>query len=477
MSDAIFDACYALYGTYWRSKIAIRSTMFREQLDLHDDPAQFRECHSGRRAGKSDGAPKSACMDALDAGLNEVVLIGAETLKKARQLHWANVAATVRRFALPLVPNASDASWTNPAGGRIQFWGLNDSDAVEQIRGFELRSARFDEAATLAPMLRRLVVDVVEPALGNLGGTLTLYGTPSVTRAGPWFEICEGKEKHKWAHHHWDARANPHFRAGRGGAESWFAETLARNGWTWDSPTFQREYLGMFVDDATRRVVEYERAKHFLAQLPANYSAEWPHVAGADYGYNDAFATVVLAFDPDTARKYVVHAEKASHLTYDDAADVLRRVIERWRCSSVDCDPAGGGKPFYETVNRKYGAELGARVQSAHKVAGSLVESIRLQNTELRCGRLFVCAGAEPLAEEWQVLPWRDDYHTEVSESYPQDCFDAARYALMRMATWPARVRPPEESEAERLERQLREAAEQRAERDVSQMGVLAERF
>jgi hypothetical protein len=432
-------------------KEQIRQSMFPEQLALYTDSAQFKACHSGRRAGKSDGIPKGSVMDALGAGPNEVVILGSETLKKAKALHWQNVHSLVVRFQLPLRPNAQDAFWELPNGARLQFWGVADAGAVELLRGFKMRAAAFDEVRTYGSLLGRMVTDVIEPALGDTGGSLTLNGTPSHTRAGGWYDICAGAESHKWSVHHWDARQNPFFRAGKGGAEAWFQDILARNAWTWESATFQREYLGKFVDDSESMVVEYVPARDAILALPTNYSRDWPHVIGVDYGYNDAFAITTLTMCPwAPAARYFVHAEKAAHLTYDDAADMLRREIVRSGARVVVCDPAGGGKPFYETFNRKYGAQLGVNVRSAHKVAGSIVESIRFENTELRTGRLKVLLpAARALADEWQVLPWKDEWKQEPDDAFSQDCFDAGRYALMETIAYTPKNAPASPSDAD----------------------------
>jgi hypothetical protein len=486
-------------GPWWRAKEAIRKSMFEQQLALNDDPAQFKECHAGRRGGKSDGMPKSTAMDALDARLNEVVLIGAETLKKARALHWANLAAVVREFDLPLTPNGQDATWVNPQGGRVQFWGLNDANAVEELRGFKVRAARFDEAATLSPMLPRLVTDVLEPALGDLGGQLTLYGSPSKVRAGHWFEICEGKERGKWSHHHWDARQNPFFRSDRGGAAAWFAEVLERNHWTWETPAFQCEYLGLFVNDNNAMCVQYDATKHSLDALPGWYSPAARHVVGVDYGFNDSFSMVVQAVDPYSMARCFVYAWKAARLTYDDAADALKGVLERFGATDVVCDPAGGGKPFYETFNRKYGAKLGVSVRSAQRVAGSVVESYRFQNTELRTGRLHAFNGlikpldfeydldavkppdlrpaCGPLTDEWQVLPWKDEWKDEPDPAYENHCTDGGRYALTETLTWKPKEAPKSESAIEREEREHMERAARKARQLDNPMSKLKSRW
>jgi hypothetical protein len=517
---------------------AIRASMFKEQLELHDDPARFKCCPSGRRAGKSDGIPKSTVLDTLNAGDGEDILICAETKQKAKALHWAKLNALVVKYKLPFTPNATEATWSTPWGATIRFCGLSDNGDADLLRGFKIRAIRCDETKTYERQLPYLVNEVLEAALGDVRGTLTLYGTPSETRSGPWFNIAdpEGEDAALWSRHHWDVRSNPHFWKHEGGGAAWLAEILKRHGWDWGNATFQREYLGLFVNDATWLVVDFDRARNVIAKMPEPYASswrvdtirpepddppyswrrkldgrnvlryvgDWPHAIGCDYGYNDAFSIVPLTADPYSPDRFIPWAWKRSHLTYDDAADVLALMIWILQAHNVVCDPGGGGKAFYESFNTRYGAQVGANVRSAIKVAGSVIESIRFQNTELRTGRLKVVSTREPLpasaasgpkvavledvlscfdasalTDEWAVLRWKDAQKTEIVEGpmYPMDCFDGARYALLETLPWVPKQPPKQETAGERIERQIWEQYQDRAARQSNPMSELMERW
>lgn len=534
--DAYFDATL---GPNWRLKASIRATMFDKQLELHDDGAQFKCCPAGRRGGKSDGMPKSTCMDVLDAGPNEAVILGAESVKKAMALHWGNVHAQVVEHGLPLTPNVQQAAWLMPNGARIQFWGITDASSVELLRGFKVRSARFDEVATYEEHLPRLVDDVLEPALGDLMGQLTLYGTPSYTRSGPWFDIAdpEGARAKRWSRHHWDVRSNPFFWADRGGGAAWLAHILKEHGWTLGDPIFQREYLGLFVNDASWLAVDYQRPRNAIVAMPAayanawqltevrperndppdswrrklegrmvpRYTGAWQHVIGVDYGWNDSFAMSAITADPYSLDRFFSRAWRRPQLTYDEAADALALMAWMLGCTNVVCDPAGGGKPFYETFNRRYGELLGVLVRSAHKVAGSLVDSNRFQSTELRTSRLKVltlreprqpsadpprdmpvledvlsCVDASYLTDEWGVLRWKDEWRDEILKTTGtvDDCYDGGRYALVETLPWKPKERPREETPQEMIERLVNEEAERRDTRGADAVfNKLQERF
>jgi len=451
-------AAQHLWGPHWRAKCAIRLGLFDRQLELYDAPERRRAAHPGRRAGKSTGLPAFALMDALDCKptqpgqFAEVVVMGGETAKKAESMYWAPIHALIQAHRLPFAFNGKLGAFLHERrdGSGIYLWGIADKGAADMLRGYKVRAAYFDEVMTYQQHLDYLAESALGPALGDLGGALTFAGTPSVTRAGPWFQLCHSQ---KWRTFHWDVRQNPKFPRD---PMTVLNEEAERYG-GWDNATFRREWLGEFVDDASMMVVEFDRARNTRESVPAGYSLAWPHVVGVDYGYNDAFAIVVLTMRPEApAARYVVHAEKLAQADYDQCAAALKRVAQRFQPRSVVCDPAGGGKPFYETWNNRYGAELGLAVRSAHKVAGSLVESIRFQNTELRMGRLqAIVPDAEPLVSEWAVLPWKDTWKDAPSDDYAQDAFDACRYALMETIAWAPREVPTAESEDAKLQREV----------------------
>lgn len=424
---------------------AIRNELFDLQLALHDDPAQFRAAHPGRRGGKSEGIPRSAALLGRQAGFNEAVIIGAETQKKAKALHWANLHALVVRHKLPFVPNGQEGAFLSPWGARIQFWGLADNNAVELLRGFKLRGVLLDETQFYSSKLTRLISTVLEPALGDTGGPCTLYGTPSVTRSGEWADICLGRTP-GWSVHHWDVRQNKRFPRE---VESMLAQVLKRNNWTWDHPTFQREWLGLFVDDPSMQVFKYSEARNTADCLPVPASQGFCTLA-IDYGTTDDPCAWVLLWSPRGSREiYVVLAEKHHGLLPDDAAQITRSLIEEWRPQRIVGDGGGLGAPYVAAYNRRYG-HLGAYVTPADKLG--VLGQIALVNGELESGRIKVLPGAMDLAAEWQALPWKDGTRTAVASGYHDHCADALRYGFTaHFADIP--VVPAPEPTSEELER------------------------
>lgn len=453
---------------------AIRAEMFDKQLDLHDDTAQFKATHTGRRGGKSEGMPRSSVLDILKAGRGQTVLLGAETLKKAKSLHWNKVIEVSNKHNVPLKPDGNDSSWSAPWGAHLRFWGCSDPGAIELARGFDVYAARFDEVASYARLLPNLVESVLEPALGQSGGQLTLYGTPSFTRAGPWFDICVGEKKRKWSVHHWDARSNPFFRPERGGAVQWFREVLESNGWDWDNATFQREYLGLFVNDSDAQVYRYVseindvKPADLLNGRPKHWDRDkWAHVVSLDFGVVDDCSFTTTGSAPHEKNIYTLESFKRDRLLVDEAASIAADVCNRFRPFILVGDTGGLGKPYAEEWNRRYaGRELVPGYTLPPMVSADKLgkrANIDIVNTEFRTGRLrIVRESCQELVEELESLPWADEQRLKEHPAYSNHCCDGLLYGALKHHAYlnepkaASKPRPLPDSQA-RIEQEERE--------------------
>jgi hypothetical protein len=420
----------------WRE--ALLSELFDGQLAVHHDKAQFRADHSGRRSGKTERLPRSALVNALEAGFNEVVLIGAETKDKAKSLHWANISAVIDRHKLPFAPNASRGAFTSPWGSVIQFWGMKDRKSMELIRGFKLKSAEFDECATFAHLLKALTQDVLEPALGDTGGTATLSGTPSVTRAGNWFDICNGAPG--WSVHRRTVLDNPKFPRD---ARAWLDSVLAKNEWASDCATYQREYMGRFVNDSDAQVYRYLPERNDIDAMPAHYDrSKWLHVLGLDFGVNDDCAWTVWTAHPHRHEMYIVRSFKQAGLLVDDAAKVTAELCDEFQPVDLPADTGGIGKPYAEQWNRRYAGRLGMpQMRPADKQEKRA--HIDLLNTDMRTGRIkLVKDECAELSSEYQSLPWHESRLRE-HPGYPNHCCDSALYGYMGVRAYANKAPEP----------------------------------
>lgn len=424
--------------------------------------APFVACHPGRRAGKTWAIPRLALLACTRAPGGDIVL-GAETKLKAKTLFWGGLLQFVKGRSGWTV-NAAEGWVQSPWGPTIRLWGIKDDGAVALLRGLSLLEAHFDEVASYAQRLRVLIDDVVEPMLGEWrhypgGGRCFLWGTPSYTRIGAWYEICSGERG--WDVHHWTVLENEHYPDPGG----YLAGVRDRHGWTEEEPTYRREYLGEFVDDAGRLVVAYSRDV-LVDAMPVDYDPlRWEHTLAVDFGVEHQTAWALIASDPAarSPQLYLVHVQGHTGLLLDDASAITHDYVDRYRVVQLLGDAHGLGKPYVEAWNRIELAPIKMEPAKKEDKRGW----IEVLNDDLRTGRLRVvehdCGG---WIDEVSSLPW-DDRRLEPAPGYPDDCMHAALYAYRHHRAYLRLDRtPPEERVSTQTAIERRLDAEALRERD-----------
>jgi hypothetical protein len=457
----------------------IDAGMHPKQREAAQHPARFKALCCSRRAGKTSVVAREIVKALQNAKRKQWVLFIAPTLDIGKDLIWAELEELHDHYQLGWTMREDRGYIETPAGAKFRIVGLDKLKQVAKLRGYDVVLFVTDETQTYEHLLQPLI-DAVSPSLTGRRGTWISAGTPGPALRGFWYDVCHGGEG--FTAFHWtvlDNTKNP-----RPGAEV-LREERERRGWNEDHPTYRREWMGEWVEDANFLVCEYSSERNSIAELPADYGLHWKHVIGIDYGYVDPCAWVVLALDPYSRRTVVVHNEEQARLTNDQAADITRGLVVRYGTTNVVCDPAGGGKPFFELFNARFGKQLGCTIRPADKV--NLLGSISLLNTELRCvvvldpspgaidatprkvGRMTVVAReATNLVHQLGILRWKDDRHEAVLEGvlYPDHSVDALRYALIEIAPWAVKQKPgdktPEQrAREERAKRQQKQQARQ----------------
>ena len=141
---------------------------------------------------------------------------------------------------LKLVSRAGGMMVEHPNGSSLWLSGCDDRSEIDKFRGQPFKRALIDEAQKYGPWLRELITESIDPGLADLQGTLALSGTPSPTPIGYFYEVTTGGVKGYAPAHHWTVLDNPYMPHAR----AYLEEQRELNGWTEDSPTYRREWLG-----------------------------------------------------------------------------------------------------------------------------------------------------------------------------------------------------------------------------------------
>jgi hypothetical protein len=418
-----------------RVKQEILAGLTRKQQAVIDDlefGLRYIALCCSRRAGKTQLLARLIILTLLRAEHNEAVFYVASTLKIGKGLIWKEIVRIAGEYQL-------DGYWRfrenegeihTPEGAAFFILGLNKMKQSNQTRGFKALLFCTDESQDIEHLLGPLLT-AVSPSLTDSRGAFIAAGTPGYVPQGTWFDWVHQK-KGGFKTYAWTVRDNEKFPRD---VETMLREEREREGWTEEHPDYQREWLGRWVEDVSTLLCEFLNERNSITALPESYSLSWRHVIGMDYGHDDAMAWVVIAANQFGPERIVVHAEAHAGWDNDQAAALTSKLVKRFDTSHVVCDPAGGGKGFYATFNKRYGSDLGCQIKPANKLGK--VESVRAMNTELRTGRMVVMLPeAEPLAKELRVLRWKDREKGEVltSTTVRDDLFDAGRYAFVEVA-------------------------------------------
>lgn len=419
------------------AKLDARKASLRARLHIHqqrvfDSKARWKAVLCSRRAGKTVLDAALLVDAATEAGADEHCVYIARDRKLAKSLIWGKLKQLIRELGLiedGWKIKEAELRIELPNGAAIALYGARGADhdeTMNALRGLKIRRCIYDEPSTYTETLEAMTRDVVEPALGDVRGDLIVTGTPGVVLAGWWFEVSTGKganPRKKWERHKWTVLDNPFFAD----PQKWLDDQLRENQWTPDNPTYIREYLGEWFADDNDLVYRYLASRNKIGELPKDYSRDWAHTLGVDFGtMRDSCAWTVLASHPHRRDIYVVKSFKRHGMLPEQAAEITNKLIREYNVDRTAADSGGLGAPYVAEYAKRFGTQLTAadkRDKRGH---------IDLLNGDLRAPRVFVLdTECQELIAEIEVLPYANDKREKEHASYANDCADSFLYAYV----------------------------------------------
>jgi hypothetical protein len=410
----------------------------QQQQSFVRSRARLRIVGGGRRSGKTESFV--AALVAVAAGRpGAYALYISLTRTLAKHTVWERIKARLRRIGLDFRADETELILRVVGGGQIRLGGADDRREIEKYRSLYYDLVIVDECGAQADyLLRPLVVDVLRPALMDHGGSLVLGGTPAPLLAGFWYERDGPHSTVRAARWRWTIADNPLF-AGRWQDE--LAAVREENGWDESNPTYQREYLGIWVQDLSVLVYPFDPAFNAVDELPrrsptgvALPPGDWRHVIGVDVGQTSATAMVVLGTHRLLPDEYLVHSEGRPGMLTHEIAGRLRELVTIYHAGIV-LDSGGMGA--------QHAAEFAARfplpITPAKKTEKRA--QIRSFRDRLIAGRikLLNLPTLDPVRDEWAVLGWDPAAHGLDHHPAQADHFsDAALYADRELAHYRA---------------------------------------
>lgn len=423
---------------------------------------RFRTWMAGRRAGKS----YAAAIWLLGGKHLQKSAYIARTLKSAKAIMMGVFAELNARFNLKLDIRIATGTIVEPSGHVIQLYGIRDQGQADLIRGQKFRRVFVDEGGAFPDeLLKYSLESVIQPTLLDLRGDLIVAGTPGPIPRGYFYDMTGNPGLQtpfpgRWPSHYWTFEDNPHVPR-----DSIIEEALTVNGWSEDSPTFRREYRAIWCEDLDALIYRYKTLfqSDGVTPLWSTCNESGKTVMAIDFGSGeerrDATTWTIWRQPYNTqTHVYCLHAYARDEIELEEVASITRQLRERFSVNKIVADEGALGKALAKALRTQYKLPIEAAVKQDKK--GRILSA----RGRLAAETLHLCAGAEPLWQEWRSLCWnevRDDHH----ERQADDLSDSALYALEEFAGWQAEEPPPK---VVPINQQVREKAMQKATRGAS---------
>jgi PBSX family phage terminase large subunit len=331
---------------------------------------------------------------------------------------FRDVLGTInKQKGLDAKPNLTDLTYTLPNESCVYLLGMDSKpEEAEKALGQKFKKVIVDEAGSFRRDLRPIIYGILAPACVDLGGTISMIGTPTNLTKGLFYDVVWNKTEPGWSMHQWTAYDNPFMY------DAWTKEIddlKARNPLVVETPWFKQMYQGEYVVDTTKLVYRFSEERNILrGDLPSDLI----YVLGVDLGYDDPSAFVLCGYSATDPTLYIIDSYKKSGMIISDVAERIRYYERQYKPYKIIVD--GANKQAVEEMKVRYQLNL----TTADKAGKA--EFIEIMNSELIQGRIKSLPALENLFDEYANLIWdeRSDKRQEHS-SCENHLTDAMLYA------------------------------------------------
>lgn len=404
------------------------------------DRSKRKTALTGRRGGKSHAVGVWLLEGGLlNPGRKSVYI--TLTRGKAKSIIWDDCLSPLNekhKLGLRLQHDEGLLYITMPNRHRIWLVGIDDRGQVDKVRGEKFVRAVVDEAQAFGDYLQELVEDSLEPALMDFDGEMALTGTPSAAAVGYFWAITTGGDPDiaRWPVHHWTMLDNPYLPDPAG----WLQRKRERSSWTEQHPTYRREYLGEWTEDAGALIYPLSSANFWQPSGPNPFGlpdGEYSFGLGVDLGFSiHSTAFVLIAVRRGTGQVFVLRAYTRSKLIPTALAAHVQSIREEVREITK---PWGGGYGLRVVVDegalgKGYAEQMrvmGVGCEPAHKsekrTYQEFVRGLVLMTAPGGSGMFIDSTKCRELVDECRRLQFDDETGAE-DERYVRHCCDAMLY-------------------------------------------------
>lgn len=415
----------------------ILSYCFDKQKEFIEDPADFKVAFTTRRAGKSTTIGVYIAKIAMENPGCNILYLGLSKQTAFRTLRKDILNPIAKHFRIKT--KTTNDQITFPNGSLLFMQGINANEKeMEKVLGQKYHAVFLDEAQSYRIDTEDLIYRALLPTVQDSQGVIVMTGTPT-DNTNSFFYQCTRQDGHRflgWSVHEWNTLHNTIKQAdGLSQAEK---STLQINKLKLKSPNieetdaFQQQFLGKWVLQNSLKVYKLNEDRNLITEpLLIKHlitdQQNWFFVLGIDFGFRDASALTILAYNRHDSNLYVVHSEKHVEWTITDIANRIKDLLPIYRFSNMVGDSAAAQS--IAEINKHHGLYIKPTTKLRTKR-----EAVAMVNADLITGNIKInpheCKG---LLEEMRKLTWNatavaEGRYNEVSTDQNHEC-DAFNYA------------------------------------------------
>lgn len=398
-------------------KPSLRHPDFHAQNNAIDDPSKRRAWNATRRGAKSTSAAIDI-IETMEAFPRMKNLYLALTIDSARGILWDELKWMAEKMRLPVKFNEARSTATHQNGSSIRLFGVDASDKeMRKVLGQKYKKVFIDEAGSMTINMIKLCYQMLEPALIDLDGQLTLLGTcENIPKT--FFEEVTMKREPGWSVHRWTSDQNPFI------ADKWIAEKeriIRENPNVINASWFRTHYLNEWCQDDDLLIIPFHGDRNEVESLPIGI--DWSYVLGVDLGFNDATSFSVLAFSPYHPICYRITGWKERGLILSEVGEKINQIRTKYDFFKIIID--GSNKQGVEDLRRRmrlplYDAERTGKATYLKTLKDAVVS-----------GTFKVIKGQnDDWITEVSHLQWSDLTHTKEDPRCENHSSDGTLYAF-----------------------------------------------
>jgi hypothetical protein len=370
-----------------QKRFNMEDILFDKQLEVFKSTALNKVLVCSRRAGKSSLIAADMLYTALHNPNVDQLYVGLTKGQAKRSVSKA-FSDLIKEYGLPCKMNNNTLEISFKNGSKIYLEGAKDHAAIVRFRGMKLFKAVLDEAQSFPPSLAMtLVSDIIMPALGDLGGSFIIAGTPDPLCNSVLFKAFKKEKGFKdFESFQWNVTHNskfPAFVSGQKTPDTFLSDVRERKGFKETDPTYRREYLGEFVESLEDLVYGFHPKRDIVnpGPLPAG---KWFHIVSGDVGFCDADGITVVAFSYDHPVAYVVESYSKSGQDVTAFANKIKELRDKYSPMKIVIDPGGGGVKVVAELNNRYQINAQVAEKYSPKIAGCALVSSEFKREKLK---------------------------------------------------------------------------------------------